>query len=234
MAAGGKSGSAPRGISGDCSTNRRLCPAGKLRRAERCGFGGGDLCSKIADMNGRIWRSGLPLAAAVLLLFPSAYAQQHGRGRKYKPPPPTCNITVTVLRGDNRKPVEDAAVVFHPLKDGKNDGNMELKTNEEGKVSLDVVPVGTTLRLQVIANGFQTLRAGLRSARRYQGDHGQAESAAAAVLDLPEPSDGRRGTGEDRSRRSRSRPKARVPVPAAGAPAFFARRKRSRSRVRAG
>ncbi|HEY1809153.1 MAG TPA: carboxypeptidase-like regulatory domain-containing protein [Acidobacteriaceae bacterium] len=107
-------------------------------------------------MNGRIWRSGLPLAAAVLLLFPSAYAQQHGRGRKYKPPPPTCNITVTVLRGDNRKPVEDAAVVFHPLKDGKSDGNMELKTNEEGKVSLDVVPIGATLRLQVIANGFQT------------------------------------------------------------------------------
>ncbi len=107
-------------------------------------------------MNRSFWRSGLPLAAAVLLLFPSAFAQQHGRGRKYKPPPPTCAITVTVVRADNQKPVENAAVVFHPQKDGKDDGNMELKTNEDGKVSLNVIPVGSLLRLQVVASGFQT------------------------------------------------------------------------------
>jgi hypothetical protein len=107
-------------------------------------------------MNRVVWRSGLPLAAAMLLLLPFASAQEHGRGRKYKSPPPTCAITVTVLRGDNQKPLPNAAVVFHPLKDGKNDGNMELKTNEDGKVSLNVVPVGATLRLQVIAKGFQT------------------------------------------------------------------------------
>jgi hypothetical protein len=84
------------------------------------------------------------------------HGQERGRGRKYKAPPPTCAITVTVLRGDNAKPVPNAAVVFHPLKDGKDDGNMELKTNGDGKVSLNVVPVGTTVRLQVIASGFQT------------------------------------------------------------------------------
>lgn len=33
---------------------------------------------------------------------------------------------------------------------------MELKTNEEGKAVLDVVPIGDTVRLQIIANGFQT------------------------------------------------------------------------------
>jgi len=110
----------------------------------------------MSRMNCGIWRSGLPLAAAALLLFPSAHAQDHERGRKYKPPPPTCTITVTVLRADNQKPVEDAAVVFHPLKGGKDDGNMELKTNEEGKVSLNVIPIGVDLRLQVIASGFQT------------------------------------------------------------------------------
>ena len=34
---------------------------------------------------------------------------------------------------------------------------MELKTNEEGKAVIDVnIPVGDTVRLQVIANGFQT------------------------------------------------------------------------------
>ena len=33
---------------------------------------------------------------------------------------------------------------------------MELKTNEDGKVTLDMIPVGDTLRLQVLATGFQT------------------------------------------------------------------------------
>ena len=97
--------------------------------------------------------SGLLLAAAMVFAH---HGQEQGRGRKYKPPPPTCKITVTVVRSYNGKPVPNAAVVFHPLKDGKNDGNMELKTNEDGKVSLDLVPIGDTLRLQVIADGFQT------------------------------------------------------------------------------
>jgi len=33
---------------------------------------------------------------------------------------------------------------------------MELKTNEDGKTIIDVLPVGDTVRLQVIAHGFQT------------------------------------------------------------------------------
>lgn len=83
-------------------------------------------------------------------------AQTMKRGRKYTPPPPTCKITVTVTKATTGKPVENAGVVFHPLKDGKNDGNMELKTNEEGKAVLDVIPVGDSVRLQIIASGFQT------------------------------------------------------------------------------
>jgi hypothetical protein len=86
-------------------------------------------------------------------------AQQMKRGRKYTPPPPTCKITVTVTKASNGKPVESAGVVFHPLKNGKDDGNMELKTNEEGKAILDVIPIGDTVRLQIIANGYQTFGA---------------------------------------------------------------------------
>jgi hypothetical protein len=78
------------------------------------------------------------------------------RGRKYTPPPPTCKITVTVTKATTGKPVENAGVIFHPIKNGKDEGNMELKTNEEGKAVLDVVPIGDTVRLQIIANGFQT------------------------------------------------------------------------------
>ena len=78
------------------------------------------------------------------------------RGRKYKAPPPTAHFEVTVIRATNGKPVENASVIFHPLVDGHNDGNMELKTNDEGKAALDLLEVGSDVRLQVIAPGFQT------------------------------------------------------------------------------
>ena len=63
---------------------------------------------------------------------------------------------MTVTKATNGKRIENAAVVFHPMKSGKNEGNLELKTNEEGKASIDVIPIGDTVRLQVIASGFQT------------------------------------------------------------------------------
>jgi hypothetical protein len=83
-------------------------------------------------------------------------AQDQKRGRKYTPPPPTSKITVTVTKATNGKPIENAGVVFHTIKDGKDQGNMELKTNEEGKAILEVIPIGDTVRLQIIASGFQT------------------------------------------------------------------------------
>jgi len=33
---------------------------------------------------------------------------------------------------------------------------MELKTNEDGRAVLDVIPIGSTVRLQIIASGYQT------------------------------------------------------------------------------
>ena len=33
---------------------------------------------------------------------------------------------------------------------------MELKTNEDGKATIDILPLGGMVRLQVIAHGFQT------------------------------------------------------------------------------
>lgn len=103
--------------------------------------------------------------AVVSLCFPLLLsAQDVKRGRKYNPPPPTCKITVTVTKSTNGKPVENAGVIFHSVKDGKEEGNMELKTNEEGKAILDVIPVGSTVRIQVIASGFQTYGA------EYQAD----------------------------------------------------------------
>ncbi len=86
----------------------------------------------------------------------AVYGSQNQRMRKYKAPPPTSTIQVTVLRFDDGKPIENAAVIFHPIEGDRDKGAMELKSNEEGKATIDVIPIGDTVRLQVIAKGFQT------------------------------------------------------------------------------
>ena len=77
-------------------------------------------------------------------------------GRKYKAPPDTSHIEVTVLKGFNKKPIMNAAVVFHPVKDGRDEGNMEMKTDPDGKAVIDVIPTGSKVTIQVIADGFAT------------------------------------------------------------------------------
>jgi len=97
------------------------------------------------------------IGLAVLSLSSAANAQDTSkRGRKYKSPPATARIEVTVLRDVSGKPIENASVIFHPMEGEKDKGNMELKSNEDGKTIIDVLPVGDTVRLQVIAKGFQT------------------------------------------------------------------------------
>lgn len=103
-----------------------------------------------------IWVSPRLVIAAGLLIPTALFAQDKGRGRKYTPPPPTSKITVTVTKATNGKPLENAAVIFHPIKNGKDEGGMELKTDENGQAKLDLIPIGDTLRLQVIATGYQT------------------------------------------------------------------------------
>jgi hypothetical protein len=100
------------------------------------------------------------LAASLVLILCSltggAQTQTTNRGRKYKAPPPTARIEVTILREVSGKPIENAAVIFHPIEGEKSKGNMEMKTNEDGKAMIDVLPIGDTVRLQIIAKGFQT------------------------------------------------------------------------------
>jgi hypothetical protein len=91
-------------------------------------------------------------------LLSTAHAQVDSahRGRKYKAPPPTSHIEVDVVRSYNGKPIAGAAVVFRSVKDGKDEGNLEVKTNEQGKAVIDVIPMGSQVQVQVIANGFAT------------------------------------------------------------------------------
>jgi hypothetical protein len=78
------------------------------------------------------------------------------RGRKYKPPPETSKITVLVTKKSTGKPIMNAAVVFNPYKDGKDIGNLEVKTDPDGKATIDIIPTGSHVTVQVIANGMAT------------------------------------------------------------------------------
>jgi len=70
---------------------------------------------------------------------------------------PMSDLRFVVLKDYNGKPVRNAAVVLHPVtKKGKQSrGGLELKTDNEGRTSIDGIPYGP-LRIQVLAPGFQT------------------------------------------------------------------------------
>ena len=87
-------------------------------------------------------------------LVSTGFSQEHGR--KYRPPAPTAHVVVTVVKGFNNKPFANAGVVFHAIRDGKDDGNLEVKTDPDGHATIDVLEVGSHVLVQVIANGFST------------------------------------------------------------------------------
>ena len=105
----------------------------------------------------RICQLNLLLSIAIASCLPAvAQDTPAKRGRKYKAPPATSHIEVTVLKKANGKPISNAAVVFDATMDGKDQGNLEVKTDPDGKAVIDVIPTGSTVRVQVIATGFAT------------------------------------------------------------------------------
>jgi hypothetical protein len=70
---------------------------------------------------------------------------------------PTSALRFVVVRDSDGKPVRNAEVVLHPVKrKGKQaKGEMELKTDAEGRTNVDGIPYGP-LRVQVLAPHFQT------------------------------------------------------------------------------
>src|SRR6202012_1984519 len=102
----------------------------------------------------RFTLSGALLATTVAAPSLTATAQEHGR--KWQPPPPTAPVTVTVVKGFNDKPFENAGVVFRAVRNGKTDGTLEVKTNPDGNAKIDVLEVGSHVLVQVIAPGFAT------------------------------------------------------------------------------
>ncbi|MDE1175481.1 MAG: hypothetical protein PW789_02635 [Edaphobacter sp.] len=113
------------------------------------------------------------LVASTCLLAQDSPAKH---GRKYKPPPETSKVTVMVTKHSNGKPIMNAAVVFNPFdKDGHDIGNLEVKTDPDGKATIDIIPTGSRVRVQVIATGFATF------AQDYQIDDPSHDIAVAML-----------------------------------------------------
>ncbi len=111
-------------------------------------------------------RKGVSIVAAVIVVLPivaalmvvlgiwtgSASAQDDDEFEG-----PMSNLQFLVLKEYNGKPIRNAAVVLHPVnkKGQQTRGGMELKTDNDGRTSIDGIPYGA-LRVQVLAPGFQT------------------------------------------------------------------------------
>ena len=75
---------------------------------------------RLSQMNVLVW---VMLAAAALSASRLAQAS-HRHPRKYKSPPAMAHVEVTVLKASTGKPLYNAAVVFHPIKQDKDEGDL--------------------------------------------------------------------------------------------------------------
>ena len=98
----------------------------------------------------------LPAAVVLSLAVPFSPAQTERHGRKYKAPPETSHLEVLVVKDTNGKILENAAVIFHPTRDGDDEGNLEVKSGTDGKAFIDVIPTGSDVGIQVISTGYAT------------------------------------------------------------------------------
>jgi len=94
------------------------------------------------------------IGAIVVLTFASVGS---ALGQKDKDNEPTSWVYFSVVKDDNGKPVRNAAIILHAVdqKGRQERGDMELKTDPDGKASFDGIPLGK-IRVQIIASGFQT------------------------------------------------------------------------------
>ncbi len=97
---------------------------------------------------------------------------------------PMSSLRFVVVRDSDGKPVRNAQVVLHPVghKGKQAQGEIDLKTNADGKTSVDGIPYGP-LRSGAGA-AFPDLRRRLRDQQAGDGTYGEAETSGRPVLDL--------------------------------------------------
>jgi len=150
------------------------------------------------------------LVVTPICLVTSLYAQDSSthHSRKYKPPPETSHIEVLVTKKSNGKPIMNAAVVFNPTsKDGKDLGSLEVKTDPDGKATIDIIPTGSIVRVQIIANGFATF------AEDYEVNEPSREIAVALLRPQEQVSSYEDNSGKESSRKAGVQEPARPTTP---------------------
>jgi hypothetical protein len=102
------------------------------------------------------WRM-LGLCLGLISCFMLAGVARGQKDKNTDDEEPTAMLNVLILKQDNGKPIRNAAVIMHAVNShGKqSNGDLELKTDLDGKASFDGIPYGK-LRIQVLASGFQT------------------------------------------------------------------------------
>lgn len=157
---------------------------------------------------------GLPLLLLALVTFATptpanCQDSKEYRGRKYKAPPETSHIVVHVAKNSNGKPIANAAVVFNPTKDGKDIGSLEIKTDPDGNATIDVIPTGSMVRVQIIANGFAT----------YAEDFLISESSRDIAVKMLRPQEQISAYVDNQGKASERKPGVQEPVKPAAKPA---------------
>jgi Carboxypeptidase regulatory-like domain len=99
----------------------------------------------------------LLLAGVMLAMLTSAGLARAQKDKDDEDVGPTAWLYFSILKDENGKPVRNASVILHAVntKGKQEPGDLELKTDPEGKANFDGVPYGV-LRVQVLAHGFQT------------------------------------------------------------------------------
>ena len=126
--------------------------------AEQGGGHSALLVSRISAPPKRIILTRLLLGAMCLNLLLLQTTELGARARKQpKAPEQWASLSFVVLRRTDGKPVRNASVVIHFLRqDGRQDDEgFQLKTDSDGRASIEDIPYGK-LRLQVVARGLQT------------------------------------------------------------------------------
>ena len=96
------------------------------------------------------WAVGAAAVAILQMTFAAPVWAQEDEGA-------TATVRFVVVREASGKPVKNAQVVLHPVnRKGKaTKGELDLKTDENGRASLEGIPYGS-IEVQVLAPGLQT------------------------------------------------------------------------------
>lgn len=101
---------------------------------------------QLSGLHGKLLST--PMAAMLAISFLSASAQQHPLVVD------TGEVRLTV-RDAAGMPIHNARVVMHILKRGTDLGSMEVRTDDQGNLEQDIIPIGDVVRIEIAAPGYK-------------------------------------------------------------------------------